>query len=98
MPVLIAKEKTVKRKPVVALTMAASLRKRLFDRENMKALRGVARKILTHTGDAKADLPALKRLLKDADVAISSWEVRVSPRTCWRWPRNSSSSVTRRVR
>ena len=63
----------MKRKPNVALTMPSSLRKRLFDRENTQALRAVAGKVVAHTKDGKAQLKDLARLLKDAEVVISSW-------------------------
>lgn len=60
-------------KPVVALCMTTTMQKRLFDRENMKALKSVARKVVAHDKDTKPDLADLTRLLRDADAAITTW-------------------------
>ena len=63
----------MKRKPVVALTMPDSTRKRLFDSVNTKALKRIAGKVIANRKDAKPELADLKRMLRDADVVISSW-------------------------
>jgi len=63
----------VKRKPVVALTMASSMQKRLFGGPNMRVLKAVAGKVVAHRKDTRADAADLRRLLRDADVVISSW-------------------------
>ncbi len=60
-------------KPVVALVMTPAMQKRLFDKENMKALKAVAKRIVAHDKDAKPDLADMARLLKDADCAITTW-------------------------
>ena len=63
----------MKRKPIVALTMASSLRKRVFAGGNLAALKRIARKVVMNPKDGQPDFKGLTRLVADADVVITSW-------------------------
>lgn len=63
----------MKGKPIVALTMASSLRKRVFAGGNLATLKRIARKVVMNPKDGPPDFKGLARLVKDADVVITSW-------------------------